>query len=255
MKIFLSILSACLAFHQLSAASLKVGMELAYPPFEMVSNEGKPYGISVEMANALGEYLDKEIVIENIPFVDLIPALNAGKIDLIISSMTITHERKKAIDFSDSYVTLGLGLLTNKQSSIKSVGDLNQPGKVVMVKEGTSGETYARLHLSKGTIKIMDQELKCVQEVRQGKADAFIYDQLAVYMHGQKNPETTRAILVPFQKEHWGVGIRKGNRELLVQINAFLKKFREEKKYDLLADKYLAEQRAAFQKLGIPFVF
>ena len=80
---------------------LIVGMELKYPPFEMVDTNGAPTGVSVDLANALGKYLGREVTIENIPFDGLIPSLQTHKIDLIISSMTATAERAKAIDFSD----------------------------------------------------------------------------------------------------------------------------------------------------------
>src|SRR5215470_78904 len=79
-------------------STLVVGMELNYPPFEMVDPQGKPAGISVELAKELGKFLEKDVQIQNIPFDGLIPALKTGKIDLIISSMTETPERAKSID-------------------------------------------------------------------------------------------------------------------------------------------------------------
>ena len=82
---------------------LIVGMELAYPPFEMTDPQGHPAGVSVDLANALGKYLGRDVEIQNIPFDGLIPSLQTRKIDLIISSMTATAERAKTIDFSDPY--------------------------------------------------------------------------------------------------------------------------------------------------------
>jgi len=72
---------------------LRVGMELSYPPFEMTDEQGEPMGVSVEIAKALSESLDRPLEILNIPFQGLIPALRTGKIDLIISSMTRTEQR------------------------------------------------------------------------------------------------------------------------------------------------------------------
>jgi polar amino acid transport system substrate-binding protein len=92
-------------------------------------------------------------------------------------------------------------------------------------------------------------------EVIQGKADAFIYDQLSVYTNWKKNPATTRANLHPFQKEYWAFGLKKDNQELLEQINEFIKKFRKEGGFDQLAEKYLPEQKKAFKEMGVPFVF
>src|SRR5262245_39564495 len=79
-----------------SPDQLVVGMELNYPPFEQVDTQGKPAGISVEMAHALGTFLGRKVRIENIPFDGLIPALKTGKIDVIISSMTETPERAQS---------------------------------------------------------------------------------------------------------------------------------------------------------------
>jgi polar amino acid transport system substrate-binding protein len=90
---------------------LKIGMELAYPPFEMEDPNGNPTGVSPDLARALAEYLHEPLAIENIPFSGLIPALKTGKIDAVISSMTETPERAQSIDFSDPYLTTGLCLL------------------------------------------------------------------------------------------------------------------------------------------------
>src|SRR5664279_3233054 len=75
--------------------TLTVGMELSYPPFEMTDEKGEPTGISVDLAKELGKSLGKRIIIQNTAFDGLIAALKSGKIDLIISSMTITDERRK----------------------------------------------------------------------------------------------------------------------------------------------------------------
>src|SRR5277367_3121540 len=90
---------------------LIIGMELNYPPFEMTDAAGNPSGVGVEMAQALAAYLHRPIDIQNMPFEGLIPALKTGRIDLVISSMTATDERRKSIDFSDTYLNTGLAIL------------------------------------------------------------------------------------------------------------------------------------------------
>ena len=239
----------------MAESPLVVGMELSYPPFEMMSPAGKPSGISVEIAEALGKYLHREILLKNIPYVGLIPSLNNGKIDLIISSMTITGQRSKAIDFSKPYLTTGLSLLVSKKSDLSGIEDANKRERVIAVKSGTSGEVYAVKHLTNATVLVLDKEASCVLEVVQGKADAFIYDQLSVYTNWQKNQETTRAILTPFQKEQWGIGVKKGNTSLLDEVNSFIDAYRKENGFEKLGDKYLAPQKEAFKKMDVPFVF
>jgi polar amino acid transport system substrate-binding protein len=227
---------------------LRVGMELSYPPFEMVCRDGKPCGISVEFAEALGKFLHREVQIENISYVGLIPSLNTGKIDLIISSLTVSPQREKAIDFSEPYLTTGLCLLVSARSDLQNISEANAPGRVIVVKSGTTGEVYALKNLKKATVRVLDKESLCVLEVVQGKADAFIYDQFSVKAHAKKHPITTRAILTPFATENWAVGIKKGNTQLREQVNAFITEFKANGGFEALKAKYeeqLPEEKEA----------
>jgi polar amino acid transport system substrate-binding protein len=236
-------------------APLIIGMELGYPPFEMIDPSGNPAGISVELAQALGQHLNRKIKIENIPFLGLIPALKTEKIDLILSSMSITPQRKASIDFSDPYLKIGLSLLVSMNSPLQSIVEANNSQYKFVVKAGTSGEVYARQYLAAAKIIVLDKETSCVLEVVQGKVDAFIYDQLSVYQNWKKNPQTTRALLKPFDVEEWGIGVRKGNEALLFQVNEFLRSFKGEDGIKKIVQKFLEPQMRTFQEMGIPFVF
>lgn len=259
MKKLIPILAALLCFFngcsRQSHNQLIVGMELAYPPFEMTDAQGRPAGVSVDLANALGKSLGRDVEIQNIPFDGLIPSLQTHKIDLIISSMTATAERAKAIDFSDPYLQTGLCLLVGKNSSIQSIQDADQPGKVIVVKKGTTGNIYASDKIKSAKVLVLDKEDACVLEVIQGKADAFIYDQISTYENWRRNPDTTRPILKPFQQESWAIGLRKDDTMLLQQVNGFLKEYKAKGGFGELGDKYLKEQKEAFRKLGYPFYF
>jgi polar amino acid transport system substrate-binding protein len=232
---------------------LKVGMELAYPPFEMTDTAGKPSGVSVTLANELGKSLGQPVIIQNISFDGLIPALKTGKIDIIISSMTATAERAKSIDFSEPYLKTGLCLLVNKHSPVKSIADLDKAGKTVAVKKGTTGHLYAAGNLKSAHLLVLDKEAAAVLEVVQGKADAFIYDQMSTYQNWQRNQATTRAVLTPFQYESWAIGIRKGNDELKNKINVFLREYRAKGGFDTLGDRYLKDMKGEFKRLGYQF--
>lgn len=234
---------------------LVVGMDLSYPPFETIDGSGQPVGVSVELARALAKTLGRPLKIENMPFVGLIPSLQNGRIDCVISSMTDTPERRQAITFSDAYLSTGLALLVNAKSDFRSLADVDQPGNTIAVRLGTTGESWARQNVKNATLVAMEKENTAVLEVIQGKVSAFIYDQMSVWQNQQKNPDTTRALLAPIRKEEWAIGVRKDNTVLQEQINAFLKTFRAEGGFDRLADEFLSEQKAAFEKEGVPFVF
>jgi polar amino acid transport system substrate-binding protein len=234
---------------------LIVGMDLSYPPFEMRDQSGAPAGVSVDLARALGERLGMAVDIQNLPFSGLIPALRTGKIDLVISSMTSTPERAQAIDFSEPYLKTGLCLLAGAKTNIQSIADCDHSGQTIVVVKGTTGHLYAVQHLHAARVLVLDQPATCALEVAQGKADAFIFDQMTTLKNWQKNPETTRALLTPFQEETWAVGLRKGNDDLRKKVNAFLEAYRKEGGFEKLGDKWLPEQKAEFKKRGVPFLF
>ncbi len=236
---------------------LVVGMELAYPPFEMTDNANNPTGLSVDFAKALGQKLGREVVIENMAWAGLIPSLETGKIDLIISSMTITEERKKTIDFSDPYAMSNLALLIAKDSPVTSYADLDQKGRKLAVKKGSTGHSYALANLKNAELMVFDKESACVLEVVQGKVDAFTYDQLTIFRNWTENEAKTRVNLEPYQQapEYWGVGIKKGNDALKDSVNAFIKEFRDQGGFDKLAETYLTEEKKTFDEMKIPFFF
>lgn len=238
-----------------TSSPLRVGMDLSYPPFETIGPDGAPTGVSVEIAQALGESLGRPVQIENIPFVGLIPSLQTGKIDLILSSMTRTAEREKSIAFSDPYLTIGLAMLVGKNSPVQNAADLDQPGRTVVVRQGTTGQVWAQNQLRNARVVVLDKENPAVLEVIQGKADAFVYDQMSVWKNAARHPDSTRAILAPVQKENWAIGLRQGEEELRSRVNEFLRHFRESGGFEALGNKYLGEQKEAFAEQGLPFYF
>jgi polar amino acid transport system substrate-binding protein len=233
---------------------LVVGMELNYPPFEMMDKNGNPAGLSVDMATALGEFLHRPVQVVNMPFEGLIPALKTKRVDLVISSMTITPLRAQSIDFSDPYCRSGLALLLKNGSGYNNIADLDKSGAVVVVKIGTTGDLYARDHLQNATILREQQATACALEVVEGRADAFIYDQMSVYKFHEKNP-ASRMNLKSFQEEPWGIGLAKGNDELKQQVNSFLADFRAKGGFGQLRDKYFAKEVKEFNDLNLPFYF
>ena len=238
-----------------SANEFVVGMDLSYPPFETIDTAGKPTGVSVDLAEALGQSLGRPLRIENIPFTGLIPSLKTGKIDCIISSMTDTPERRVSISFSDPYLTIGLALLVGKGSSIQSIADLDQTGKTIAVRQGTTGEVWARVHIRHARILALEKESAAVMEVTQGNADGFLYDQMSVWKNAQEQLSSTRALLSPIQKENWAIGLRLDSKDLREKINIFLQTFRASGGFEKLGNKYLSDQKAAFQAQGIAFYF
>ena len=134
--------------------SLVVGMELKFWPFEYVNDKGEPVGYDVDIAKTLADRLGVKLEIKDMEWTGLIPALAAGKIDLIISGITGTLERAKSITFSSPYFTTGLCALLSlkKAADSTSVDSLNAEGRVIAVKTGTTADLVATKRFPKATI-------------------------------------------------------------------------------------------------------
>ncbi len=235
---------------------LKVGMELKYPPFETKDSDGNPDGASVMLAKALGEYLGKDVEFIDTPYPSLIPSLETGKIDMIVSSMTITEARLEKVDFSDPYTTSQLMMLVFKDSKVQSPADLNDPDVIIASKTGTIGALWAQSNAPDAQIKNIDEEATAVLEVAQGKADVFIYDPLSIIRHHENYPDSTRAVLEPLPNTGgWGVAVQKGDTEFVEKINEFIMKAKEDGTYDNIREKFLLEKMEEFKAYGLDFFF
>jgi polar amino acid transport system substrate-binding protein len=207
------------------------------------------------MARALGRHLDRPVVIENIAFDGLIPALKAGTVDCLISSLTATPERERSIAFSKPYLKTGLALLIASSSPVRTSNDIDARGRTIAVKQGTTGQQWAAANLKDARVIVLDSEAAAVLEVVQGRADAFIYDSLSVYRNHMRHAKQTRAALTPFREETWAIGLRKGDDDLRRDVDAFLDAFRADGGFDRLGDAFLGEQKRYFAEHGIPFYF
>jgi polar amino acid transport system substrate-binding protein len=236
---------------------LRVGMELQFPPFEQADASGNAEGVSVDIARAFGDYLGRDVVIENIAWTGLIPAVRTGTVDVIISSMTITEEREEQVDFSIPYIQAGLSMLVSVDSPVQGYQDLNSDDVVIAVKSGTTGAILAADQYPNADLRSFEDVAACVLEVAQGKADVFIYDPLTVYENYKSNPETTRVILesIPGTYSGWGFAFNEDNDELREQANAFIREFRASGGFDEIGDKWLSDIKAVFEEQGVPFFF
>lgn len=235
---------------------LTVGMELAYPPFEGKDMQGEPAGISPDFVRDLAAHLGLEPVIVNIAWDGLIPELTTGKVDMVMSSMTITEPRREKVDFSIPYANAYLALLTYAPSNIKSVEDLNQPDKTIAVKTGSTGYYYAQKAFDKATVLSFPDESACVTEVSQGKADAFIYDQLTIYRNWKRHENTTTPVFIPFQDvENWGIAFKKGTDELQQATNDFIRQYAQDGGFDKLTEAHLKNEKAVFDELQFKWFF
>ena len=147
------------------STKLIIGTDATYPPFEYVDEKGQISGVDIEVGREIAKALGREVEFRNINFDGLITALRTGSIDLVISSMTATPERRQSIDFSEPYVKTGLSILAAKDSTVQSAADLKTPGRKIVVRLGTTGEHWVRENLKEAKIIALDADVSCVMEV------------------------------------------------------------------------------------------
>ncbi|WP_395746222.1 transporter substrate-binding domain-containing protein [Prosthecobacter sp.] len=234
---------------------LIIGTDATYPPFEFKDEHGQITGVDIEVGREIARSLGKEVEFRNINFDGLITALRTGSIDLVISALSITPERRKSIDFSEPYVKTGLAVLVSKDSTVQSAADLKAPGRKVVVRLGTTGESWARENLKDAKIIALDADVSCVMEVVNASVDAWIYDQVSIMNHHARHPEKTRALLAPLREEVWAIGLKQGSDELRTKVNAVISRMQTDGSFTKLADRFMAKEKAMMTAQNLPFVF
>ncbi|MEA4883388.1 MAG: basic amino acid ABC transporter substrate-binding protein [Clostridia bacterium] len=229
-----------LAMPALGAAKpvLKVGTSADFPPFEFQDEKSGAYtGFDLDLIRAIGAAADMDVQIVNTAWDGLIPGLLTGNFDCIVSAMTITDERLKAVSFSDPYFTAGQVIVTlAKDAAIKTVDDL--PGKKVSVQIGTTGDIVAT-GIKGAIVKRFNLAPDAIQEVRNGASAACIID-LAVAAEIAKQYKDIK-YGAPFTMEYYGIAIRKNNADLLKKINKGLASVKASGKYEEIYAAWFAE--------------
>lgn len=220
----------------------KVGVDTTYPPFEFEEN-GEYKGIDIDLINAIAESQGFEIKLSPMDFGGIIPALQAGELDVAIAGMSITDERKKVVDFSEPYFDAGLTLVVNKDNNdIETIDDLK--GKTVAVKKGTTGATFAQENADKIGFKIsqFNDSPAMFLEVSNGNADVLIEDYPVIaYAIAQKDLGL-KIVGERLNGDQYGIAVLKGkNQDLLEKIDKGLKELKENGKYDEIVNKYLGQ--------------
>jgi ABC-type amino acid transport substrate-binding protein len=128
---------AATAVSQLQDGKLHVGVEMAFPPMEFHDELKKPAGADIEIAQALGKALGVEVELVDMAFDGLIPAVQSGQVDVLISAMTVTPERSALIDFVP-YLEMGSGILVIMGNPLRIRRPENLCGRTVALQEGTS---------------------------------------------------------------------------------------------------------------------
>ena len=227
---------------EVEVEKLVFGTNAEFPPFEYVAVDGiidgKYDGIDMAIADQIAKDCGKQATIENIEFDSLIIALQNGQIDAAIAGMTITDERKESVDFSVPYYTATQVMIVREDSDIKAAADME--GKVIAVVQGYTAETSVqKLGFSYETFK---KGTECILELVNGKCDVVVIDSATASKYVADNEGLVIVEDDLFEKEEYGIAVKKGNTELLNQINASVNKMLEDGTISALSVQYQEAQ-------------
>ena len=224
-------------------ATLIMATNAAFPPYEY--KEGESFaGIDVEIAGKIAEKLGMTLEIKDVEFGSIIGGVQTGKFDIGMAGMTVTDERLKSVNFSDSYATGIQVVIVKADSEIKSLDDLKGDGSMKFgVQQDTTGDIYASDTIENGgygkdNVVRYKTGADAVQALKTGKVDAVIIDNEPAKSFVKAN-EGLSILDGDWVKENYAIAIAKENTELLEKVNGALKELIADGTVKAIIDKYI----------------
>ncbi|MCG7385720.1 transporter substrate-binding domain-containing protein [Paenibacillus sp. ACRRY] len=230
-----------------SAGTMKVGMMGTYAPYNFLNDNKEMDGFDADIAREVAKRLGVEVEFVSQEFSGLIPSLQSKKIDAVISQMTITDERKQALDFSEGYITNQVKIIVKSDNNdITKLEDFK--GKTIGVGLGTNDETYLRNEVlpkvGDFTIKTYDDVISSLKDLNAGRIDATINNLYALKPIVDANGFDIKAVGEAIKSDQAGIAVRKNNPELVAALNDALQGMKDDGTYNTIFKKWFGEEPA-----------
>lgn len=157
---------------------LVVGTAASMPPFNMTTKDGKIVGMEIDLAQLIADSMNVKLTLKKIRFNDLLPALEAGQVDMVLSSMTITPDRNLKFAFVGPYFVSGKSILTTAKNieSMSEVSKINKPDHILTALKGSTSQVFAEKVFPRAKLVLVEDYDQAVALVREGKAQAMVAD-------------------------------------------------------------------------------
>jgi polar amino acid transport system substrate-binding protein len=221
---------------------LKVASDTAFAPFEFQDEKTKEYvGFDMDLMKAIGKQMGMEVQVQSMNFDGLIPALEAGNVDAVISAMTITEERAKKVNFSKAYYKSGLSMVVKSDNNtIKEFKDLE--GKRIAVQIGTTGADEAK-KIKDAKVREFNTAPEAFLELKAGGVDAVVNDlPVNEYYINQMASKDAKTVGQPLTSEDYGIATAKKNTELAQKIDKALDELKKNGEYEKIYVKWFGKK-------------
>ena len=226
----------------IEAGKLHMATNAAFPPYEMISDNGGFEGIDVEIATAIAQKLGLELVVDDMEFSSVITSVQGGKSDIAMAGLTVTEERKQNVDFTESYATGVQVIIVPEGSDIKTVDDLAND-KMIGVQDGTTGYIYCSDTVENGGygedhVTSYPNGAMAIEALKGGKVDAVVIDNEPAKAFVAAN-EGLKILDTEYIVENYAIGISKENPALRDAVDAALKELIADGTVKTIVDKYI----------------
>ena len=215
--------------------TLTMATNAYFPPYEYYDGQDI-IGIDADIAQAIADKLGLELKIEDMEFDSIITAVSTGKADLGLAGMTVTPDRQKNVDFSDSYATGIQSVIVKEDSTITKIDDLK--GKKIGVQLSTTGDIYATDDFGKDAVVQYNKGNDAVMALTQGQVDAVIIDNEPAKSYVEAN-KGLKILDTEYATENYAACIAKDNTGLTKAVNKALAELKADGTLQKIIDKYI----------------
>lgn len=209
-----------------------------FPPYESIAEDGSYQGIDIDIMQAICEATGRQLIVENIAFDSIIPAVVSGKADCGVAGMTVTEDRLRNVDFTTPYFTAYQVIVVAKDSPIQGKDDL--VGKRIGVQTGTTGDAMAG-EIDGVQMNRYSKGAEAILALVQNKIDAVVIDNAPARAFVAKNADKLLILDTPLSDESYAMAVKKGNAELLAMLNEQIARIKADGTLEAILAKYKKE--------------
>ena len=220
------------------AGKLIMSTNAAFPPYEMVADDGSFEGIDVEVAGAIAGKLGLELVVDDMDFDAALLAVQQNKSDIVMAGVTVTEDRQLIMNFSDSYAT-GVQVVIVKEGSDVTLDNLGE--KMIGTQRGTTGYIYTSGDYGDDHVTAYDNGASAVQALLNGQVDCVVIDSAPAEAFVAANAGLT-ILDTEYVTENYAIGVNKDNTALLDAINQALAELTADGTIQSIVDKYISAE-------------
>ena len=221
----------------IKAGVLTVGGDTTYQPMEYIEGD-KIVGFDVDLTQKIAEKLGLKLDFQTTAWDGIFPALIAHKFDMVVSSVSITDDRKKEMDFSTPYYQVDQTALIMADAGFDSIEKLN--GKTAGVQIGTTGELEAK-KITGLKVNTYDDNLLAIEDLKAGRVDTVICDSVVGDVYAKNNADVKVGFVIT-TNESYGIAFAKDTPELLAAVNAALKGLVDDGTFAEISKKWFGER-------------